>query len=114
MDVIEHDFLGCVCMNVRRVNARLCLSCAQKAENIAYVAGELFSGGGTPSLRSVFRSVSRTLRAPSTPHHKHNQARQAGRFWVYHSARVSVVSAPPRALSPELSDGVRSKGVIRT
>ena len=77
-----HAILRAVCINVRRVNARLCLSCAQKAENIAYVAGELFSGGGTPSLRSVFRSVSRTLRAPSTPHHKHNQARQAGRFCV--------------------------------
>ena len=49
----------------------------QKAENAAYVAAELFSGGATPSLRSVFRSVSRTLRSPHTPHQKQSQARCA-------------------------------------
>lgn len=47
----------------------------QKAENAAYVAAELFSGGAAPSLRSVFRSVSRTLRSPHTPHQKQAQVR---------------------------------------
>jgi len=60
--------------SIKGSRAPLCR--AQKAENAAYVAAELFSGGATPSLRSVFRQVSRTLRAPSTPHHKTPQARR--------------------------------------
>jgi hypothetical protein len=66
---------------------------AQKAENAAYVAAELFSGGATPSLRSVFRQVSRTLRAPSTPHHKSPQARVRVGAWAPCAAFLVLLRA---------------------
>ncbi|KAK9845458.1 hypothetical protein WJX81_006885 [Elliptochloris bilobata] len=82
----------------------------KKAENMAYVAAELFSGGAPPSLRSVFRSVSRTLRSPSTPHHKQHEV-MAGYATTTLSGDVAAAMKLLRRLT-KLQTKAHKRGLI--